>query len=341
MNWHGLGITFIAGILGGSIFAPIKLLRSWKFEKSWALYSVFAYFIMPWLVALATVPRLFSIYPQVSMRTGLICAACGLGWGLAVLLFGISIKLVGLSIASAIIYGSSIAVGSLAPMLISYPQRLFSKQGLPLVLADAGVIAGVLLCTMAGKERDSALETSKKSSGAAEPSSDRRNFLKGIVASILAAFLSSLFNIALAYGGEFNRLAVAAGSSPLNAANAQWAFTVTFGYLPNVLVSIITFTRNRSWGELPKGPALHWIWPPIMGLTWIGGTALYGTGATLLGKLGPVVGWPVYMSMMIITGVLWGWILGEWKNAPRRALHYLNTGIIVQLVSIGALGLVG
>jgi L-rhamnose-H+ transport protein len=341
MNWQGLGITFIAGILGGSIFAPIKLLRSWKFEKSWALYSACAYFIMPWLVALATVPRLFRIYPQVSMRTALICAACGLGWGIAVLLFGISIKLVGLSVASAIIYGSSIAVGSLAPMLISYPQRLFSRQGLPLVLADAAVIGGVLLCTMAGKVRDFALENPSESKNVADAPLDRGTFVKGITASIAAALLSSLFNIALAYGGEFNRLAIAAGSSPLNAANAQWAFTVTFGYLPNVLASIITFTRNRSWGELPKGPAWHWIWPPIMGLTWIGGTALYGTGATLLGKLGPVIGWPVYMSMMIITGVLWGWILGEWKNAPRRALHYLNAGIIVQLISIGALGLVG
>jgi L-rhamnose-H+ transport protein len=338
MNSQGLGVTFIAGILGGSILAPLNLLRSWTFEKSWALYSVCAYFIMPWLVALATVPHLFSIYPQVSMRTAFICAACGLGWGLAVVLFGISVKLVGLSLASAIIYGSSIAVGSLAPMLISYPRRMFSKQGLLLVLADAGVIAGVLLCTMAGKKRDSALETSQKSRDGAELSSDRGDFTKGIVSSILAAFLSSLFNIALAYGDEFNRLAVAAGSSPLNAANAQWAFTVTFGYIPNVLVSIITFTRNQSWGELPKGPPLHWIWPPIMGLTWIGGTALYGMGATLLGKLGPVIGWPVYMSMMIITGVFWGWIVGEWKNAPRRALHFLNAGIIVQLVSIGALG---
>jgi len=46
------------------------------------------------------------------------------------------------------------------------------------------------------------------------------------------------------------------------------------------------------------------------------------------------------MSMMIITGVFWGWIANEWKSAPRAAMHCLNSGIVLQLAFIVVLGLV-
>ena len=83
MIGQGVGIIVLAGILGGSVLAPIKIMRQWRFEKSWAVYSVWAYLLMPWLMALLTIPHLFHIYPQVSGRTMLICALCGVGEGFA------------------------------------------------------------------------------------------------------------------------------------------------------------------------------------------------------------------------------------------------------------------
>ena len=127
-------------------------------------------------------------------------------------------------------------------------------------------------------------------------------------------------------GGGFNRLAIANGASPLNAANAQWAFTVTFGYLPNVLLSMVTFSRRGYWKNLLKGPVSYWIWAPVMAFMWIASTALYGAGANLLGDIGPVIGWPIYMSMSILAGVFWGWMMGEWGRASRSvALHLIQS----------------
>jgi L-rhamnose-H+ transport protein len=339
MIGQGVGLILFAGILGGSVLAPIKVMRSWRFEKSWAVYSIWAYLIMPWAVALLTIPHLMSIYPQLSVRTMIICALCGIGWGTAVVLYGLAVNIIGLSLTTAILYGASIAVGSLAPLLISNRARLASAQGISIVLADTGVIAGVLLCTWAGKIRDVV-----RRGETAEDTSHARGskvFLRGVIAAVLGAFLSSLFNIALAYGGEFNRLAIAHGASPLNAANAQWAFTVTFGYLPNLLLTIVTFSRRHYWKELPQGPISHWLWPPLMGLMFIGGTVLYGSGAGLLGGMGPVLGWPMYMSMSIIGGVFWGYVTREWENAPRRALQFLAAGVLLQLVFICMLGTLG
>jgi L-rhamnose-H+ transport protein len=334
---EGLAITVVAGILGGSVLAPIKAMRGWVFEKSWAVYSVWAYLALPWLLAIVTVPHLLGIYSQISWRTMLICAACGLGWGMAVSLFGVAVNLVGLSLATALIYGISIAVGSLSPLLISHPERLFSRQDLWIVLTDVGIITGVLLCAWAGKQRDAA----KKSTPQETDGAEQGLFVRGVAAAVAAAFLSSLFNIALAYGGEFNRLAIARGASPLNAANAQWAFTVTFGYLPNLLLTVVTFTRRRAWKSFLTGPPSYWILAPVMGLMFIAGTALYGTGAGLMGDIGPVIGWPVYMSISIVAGVFWGWATGEWVGAPRSILQMLTAGTLLQLVSITILGVLG
>ena len=339
MIGQGVGWIVLAGILGGSVLAPIKIMRAWRFEKSWAIYSVWAYLIMPWLLALLTIPHLFHLYLQVSARTMLICAVCGIGWGTAVVLYGIAVNMIGLSLTTAILYGASIAVGSLAPMIISQRQRLFSSQGFEIVLADAGIIAGVLLCTWAGKIRDaSALSTQEAGS---EGPATQGVFLRGLIAAVLGAILSSLFNIALAYGGEFNRIAIAQGASPLNAANAQWAFTVTFGYLPNITLTLITFSRKRYWNEITQGPISHWAWPVLMGAMFIGGTALYGAGAGRLGTLGPVLGWPIYMSVSILAGVFWGYLAREWRNGPRRAFGWLASGILIQLAFISLLGLLG
>lgn len=334
--WQGLFITFVAGVIGGSVLLPIKFMRRWPFQNSWAVYSLWAYFIMPWAVAFATVPQLLSIYPAVSARTALICAACGVGWGVAVVLFGVAVNLVGLSLASAVIYGASVAIGSLAPLLFSQPEKLATTQGYLIVAANVVMIVGIAACAWAGKVRDDnrTQEIAPDEAGGKDDAG-RGTFATGLAASVLAAILSSLFNIALAYGGEFNQLAIDRGALPINAANAQWAFTVTFGYLPNLIVSLFRLNRAQTWGEFSAaGSWTHWLWPPLMGLMWIGGTALYGSGASVLGALGPVIGWPVFMSVMIITGNVWGWVTGEWKTAPPLARQLLAVGILIQVAAI-------
>jgi hypothetical protein len=81
-------------------------------------------------------------------------------------------------------------------------------------------------------------------------------FVKGLSTSVAAALLSSLFNIALAYGVEFNQLAMKQGAKPFNAANAQWAYTVTFGYLPNLAVSLFRLSREQLWGSFAKAGSM-------------------------------------------------------------------------------------
>ena len=61
----------------------------------------------------------------------------------------------------------------------------------------------------------------------------------------------------------------------------------------------------------------------------------------MMGDIGPVIGWPVYMSISIVAGGFWGWATGEWAGAPRRVLQFLTSGSVLQLLSIMVLGVWG
>ena len=60
----------------------------------------------------------------------------------------------------------------------------------------------------------------------------------------------------------------------------------------------------------------------------------YGAGATALGPLGGIVGWPLFMSMSLITSNIWGALTGEWKGASRRSYAYSLVGIGFLIVAI-------
>ena len=54
---------------------------------------------------------------------------------------------------------------------------------------------------------------------------------------------------------------------------------------------------------------------------------------------GKIVGWPVFMSIDIVTGIVWGFVGGEWKGAGRAALGYCLTGIGILFLAIGVISL--
>jgi len=67
---------------------------------------------------------------------------------------------------------------------------------------------------------------------------------------------------------------------------------------------------------------------------WIVSFYLYGMGAAKLGKWGVVVGWPLFISLSIAVGNLWGILRGEWQDAPRSARILLYRGLFVLLIAV-------
>jgi L-rhamnose-H+ transport protein len=72
----------------------------------------------------------------------------------------------------------------------------------------------------------------------------------------------------------------------------------------------------------------------MMAAMWIGSFYLYGAGAAKLGRWGVVIGWPLFISLSIVVGNLWGLWRGEWRGAPLAARRSLNFGLCVLLVAV-------
>lgn len=76
-----------------------------------------------------------------------------------------------------------------------------------------------------------------------------------------------------------------------------------------------------------------------MALLWIGSFYAYGFGASKLGAWGPIVGWPILISVSIGVGVLWGLRKGEWASAPPSATRILSGGLFLMLAAVFTLAL--
>ena len=72
----------------------------------------------------------------------------------------------------------------------------------------------------------------------------------------------------------------------------------------------------------------------IMGIMWIGSFYLYGMSAVELGEWGVIIGWPLFMSLSIIVGNIWGLRRGEWKGAPGKARSLLNMGLMILIIAV-------
>ena len=61
-------------------------------------------------------------------------------------------------------------------------------------------------------------------------------------------------------------------------------------------------------------------------------------GAAELGSLGDVVGWPLYINGMILTGNVSGALTGEWAGSSLRAKAWMGGGVSILFASIVVIG---
>jgi hypothetical protein len=57
-------------------------------------------------------------------------------------------------------------------------------------------------------------------------------------------------------------------------------------------------------------------------------------GAAILGPLGGVIAWPVFMCTVILTANVNGWLSGEWKGAKKSSMELSWAGLALLIVAI-------
>jgi L-rhamnose-H+ transport protein len=321
----GLAGVLIGGIFNGSFVAPMKRMTAWRWENTWFVYSIAGLLVVPWLAALLFVPRLGAIYSTAAPDVIWKVLGYGFGWGVGSVLFGIGVSRMGLAVGYGLILGLIAPIGTFYPLLVLHPERLWSSQGRALMLGTLVVLAGIFLCALAGRMRETA-------AGAA--SGQRSSFGAALLICVLAGVFSPMLNFTFVFGEELQKKAMEFGASTSMASNAIWPLALTAGTIANAGYCVLLMNRNRTWGQFAAGGAGHWLGGSLMGLLCFASFLVYGLGATALGSLGGIVGWPLFMSMALLTSNLLGAFSGEWRGAPRQAWMYSIAGMVLLIVAI-------
>jgi L-rhamnose-H+ transport protein len=87
----GFLLLLVAGVMNASFALPMKFTKCWAWENTGALWTGLALLLMPLIAAAITVPQLPHVYAQAGTRSVVLVAACGMGWGIAQVLFGLAV----------------------------------------------------------------------------------------------------------------------------------------------------------------------------------------------------------------------------------------------------------
>ena len=330
----GITLLVIAGIMNAAFTTPMKFTKKWAWENTWAVWSVYSLLILPAVIAFVTVPKLGDVYSASVSRNLILVAACGFAWGIAQVLFGLAVDSIGIALAFAIVLGLSAAIGSLIPLIQLHPDKVFAPAGLGVIAGVILVVLGVAVCAFAGHKRDKA--TNKVTAEGKMP------FSAGLLCAILSGLGAAAMNFGVAFGGALIHSAESTGTSPTWTINAVWFPLMVAGAIPNIIYCFYLMRKNGTLGNFSlPGTGSYWGLAGVMAFFWFASTIIYGVASGKLGELGPVLGWPFFMSLIVIMASVFGFMTGEWKNAGKTPLRVQMAGVGILILAVIVLSRAG
>lgn len=321
----GMCLLILAGIMNAGFSLPMKFVRKWAWENTWLLWCVFALLLLPNALAFSTIPGLGGILSG-SGSVVMTVALCGAAWGVAQVLFGLALDKIGIALTFSIVLGLSAAMGSLIPLLRLHADRLFTRAGLMSLAGIALVLLGVAASAVAGSLRDRAKH---------QDAARNEHFGAGLLMAIASGVCASMMNVGFAYGAPLASAAQAHGAHSLWLTDAIWVPLMAGGAVPNLLYcAYLLATRKTAANYSGQSFGRNLPLAFAMGVLWFGSSVLYGIATAFLGALGPVIGWPLFMSLIVIVASVLGALTGEWRGAARTALRVQGFAVLVLVVAV-------
>ena len=321
----GLGLALAAGMMAGNCMLPAKFVRRWKWENVWLVFTLVSLVIMPWTLAVLKVERLRDVYAGLPLSVFVVPFLFGMGWGIAQVLFGLSIARLGMALGYAVIVGLGALLGSLVPLFFQRRAVLSTDRGVIILAGVTLMVIGIAVSGRAGQLRE------RPACGKSVPGANG-SYGSALLLGILCGLMAPMLNYSLAFGDGIGRAAMELGTPATDANYAVWPIGLTGGLIPNLAYSLFLLARNRTWDRFALG-GRDLLMPVFMGLLWMGAMATYGVGASYLGALGTSVGWALFQIFMIMTANISGVATGEWKTAGTRARTLLWTGLTLLAIA--------
>lgn len=332
----GVVLAVVSGLMNGTFTLPMRYLGRWSWENVWAIFILIACILMPVAVATTTVSRLGEVLHQAPTHAILMAVICGFAWGFGAVMFGQGVSALGISLANTFVLAISSSLGSFLPILVLDPGKLFERQGEAIIAGTGIAIAGIVFCGYAGKlkERSQVNENVRQ-----EMVGETRPFWIGLLLCAGAGVLSAVFNIGYSSAQGVVQSAVRLGNSAFAGSNIVWLLMLTGGAIANLGFCAYLFKKNRSWAKYSQaGSSSLYGLTFLMGLLWGGSIFVYGSAAPKLGRLGPAIGWPLSLSVGLLTANLCGIFAGEWRYSRAVERVLMGLGLLVLILAIITLG---
>jgi L-rhamnose-H+ transport protein len=295
------------------------------------VFSIVSLLILPWSLALLFVGDLSRVYEAVPPQQMLLTFLLGAGWGVAQMLFGLSVARLGMALGYAIIIGLGSLGGTLVPLFFKNHAVFGTSRGALILSGLAIMVAGIAVSAQAGWQRDDGQKAETRTAEAGT------GYTVALLLAILCGIMAPMINYSFAFGQGIAAQAVHLGASPVRAAFAVWPVTLSGGLLPNLAYCLYLLSHKKTWKNF-REPGLHDAGlGSLMGILWMGAVALYGVASVYLGALGTSVGFGIFQIFMIITANCAGLVTGEWRAAPRSARRTLYASLVLLSVATALL----
>jgi L-rhamnose-H+ transport protein len=334
----GIFLAVVSGVMNGMFSLPMRFLGEWSWENVWTIFTVVACVLMPIGLAVGTVSNLPEALAQAPAKAIVIALAAGFAWGFGAIMFGQGVSAIGIAMTNTLVLAISASLGSFLPMLLLAPEQLRQPQGKAIMLGTGIATLGIALCGYAGRQRERSQRTQEtavrgKMVGYARP------FWVGVLLCVGGGLLSAVFNIGYSLAHAVSDSAISLGNSAFAGSNLIWLLMLTGGSVANLGFCAYLFKKNHTWSKYREAGSLkRYGLSILMALLWGGAIFLYGSAAPKLGQLGPAIGWPLMLSVGLLTANVCGFLAGEWKfsRVPERV--WMGAGLLILLAAIITLG---
>lgn len=325
-----LVFIIIGGMLNGSFALPTKNIKHWYFENIWLNYSIWSFIILPWLSIFVLAPHIGAFYQHLPIHFLLILLGGGLVFGAGQACFAQALKLIGFGLGFVINIGLGTGLGFLLPLVVLHPEKIFTLFGLTTLAGIVLIILGLIISYRAGKKRDR--DTQHLRAGTSP-----NQYQNGVILAVLAGLGSALQNFTFAATQPLQILAIKNGFSELASSMVIWPIFLSFSFIPYFLYMIYLLRKNQTFHRFrSEVSGFNSFMALVMALFWYSSLILYSEASLLIGGLGPIVGWPLFMVLIILMANFWGWRHHEWahvsKAISRLALSAIGLLILAVLV---------
>jgi len=334
----GLFLLTLGGFAAGSFYIPFKKVRNWAWESYWLVNGFFSWIIMPWVIALLTIPELTSVLREAPGSSIFWSYLFGLLWGIGGLTFGLSMRYLGMSLGYAIALGFCAAFGTIIPPIYfgTFGDLITHVSGLTTLAGVVVCLIGIAVCGWAGVSKEKELSEEEKKETVKE-----FNFTKGLLVAICAGVMSACMAFGFAAGKPIAQLVVERGVPSLWQNSPVLVVILTGGFTTNFIWCVFLNIKNRTVKDyLNSGNASllsNYIFSSLAGITWYLQFMFYGMGSTKMGKY-DFSSWSIHMALIIVFSNMWGLLFHEWKGCSSRTLRIIISGILVVVLSIVFIG---